>query len=91
MGNRELLQRMRECAQMFYQNRVQEACAELNNILQPLNQLLQTCAVISADTVDQEMVSIVEQFLTAYQVQDHLALADILYYSIPRKVEGSGL
>ncbi len=78
MENQQLKQQLKECAKLLYQNCEQEAYAMLNELLTPLNNMLQQMAMDGENGV----VEVMKEFISAYQLKDNLALADILYYSI---------
>lgn len=81
MNRDELLVQVKNCAAFFYQNEEQEAYLILNNLLPHINEMLQTIAMSSVE-YQNAVVMILRNLLEAYQVKDHLALADILEYEI---------
>ena len=83
MTMQEITQYVKTCGELLYQNREQEAYQLLQKLIGLLNQVFQQL-VMNLQTENREYVlAIVGEFLTAYQLNDNLALADLLYYDIP--------
>ena len=83
MTMQEITQYVKTCGELLYQNREQEAYQLLQKLIGLLNQVFQHL-VMNLQTENREYVlAIVGEFLTAYQLNDNLALADLLYYDIP--------
>ena len=83
MATQEIVQYVKICGELLYQNREQEAYQLLQKLVTILNQVFQqTVQNLQGD--DREYVlKVVEAFMTAYQLNDNLELADLLYYNIP--------
>lgn len=77
---------MNQCACLLYQNSEQAAYQKINGILPGLNQALQE-ALQSAE--DKEMVlAAITEFVDAFQLNDNLALADLLGTYLPSILVG---
>jgi len=81
MNVEQLMIQTGNCATFFYQNREQEAYELLGKLLPNINQLLQNMMQTSTE-YESLILTILKQFLEAYQQKDGLALADILQYEI---------
>ena len=77
-----LINKMRECAIALYQNSEQEAYTKINAIVPEINKVLQGQMGKSTE-IDNYVLALLSEFVTAYQLKDNLALADLLYYNIP--------
>lgn len=84
MEQKEFVNQIQSCADLFYQNKEQEAYQTLQTLLIPINQVLQNLA--ASGTGGQEAVRIMKDFLDAFHLRDQLALADILYFGIPEMI-----
>lgn len=96
MEKRNLTQLIKNCGDLFYQNREQEAYQTINRLLADVNQTLQNMVVKAevlsgeeGEELGQYIFQVMEEFLDAYQVKDNLALADLLYYNISELIEMS--
>lgn len=84
MEEQSLKVKMKACADLLFQNREQEAYAQMNTLIPELNQELQHIAANSGNETVDIVSAIVGQFMTAYQLNDNLALADLLKYDMPQ-------
>lgn len=84
MEEQNLKVRMRACADLLFQNREQEAYAQMSTLIPELNRELQQIAANSGKETVDVVSAIVGQFMTAYQLNDNLALADLLNYDMPQ-------
>lgn len=66
-----------QCAELFYQNREQEAYQTIGELLPEINQYIQNIAGTQTAEAAKAIVH-VQQFLEAYQKYDQLAIADWL-------------
>lgn len=67
-----------QCAELFYQNREQEAYERIKELLPEINQYIQNMAAVQTGDAT-GAVERVQKFLNAYQKYDQLGLADWLY------------
>ena len=83
MVTQEIIQYVRMCGELLYQNREQEAYQLLQKLVTILNPIFQQM-VAGLQGDDREYVlALIEEFATAYQLNDNLELADLLSYNIP--------
>lgn len=82
----ELIRKMRESAGALYQNDEQNAYQKINEIVPEINQALQA-QMGRSEEINQYVLALMTEFVTAYQLKDNLALADLLYYNIPVLME----
>lgn len=83
MTIQNIAQHVKVCGELLYQNREQEAYQLLPKLLQILNLFFQQ-VVLKVQGEDREYVlSLIDEFTTAYQLKDNLELADLLTYNIP--------
>ena len=87
MKQKSLIQDMRACADLFYQNQEQKAYEALAEVLAPTNKVLQELAMILKGEDQKRIIALIRELLEAYRCRDHLALSDILYYHIPEELE----
>lgn len=82
MAMQEIAQYVKTCGELLYQNREQEAYQLLQKLVTILNQIFQQMAMKLQGDDREYVLAVVEEFLAAYQLNDNLALADLLYYNI---------
>lgn len=87
MEKENLARQIIACAELFYQNREQEAYDNINHLLPQINQMMQEVVVYLQNTAGSEedvgyMLQVMRELVDAFQVKDNLALADLLYYNI---------
>lgn len=85
MEQKGIVDLIKSCGDLFYQNREQEAYQMLQTLLAPVNQILQN--MVTSGIREQEALEIMKDFLDAFQRKDQLALADILHFRIPEMIE----
>lgn len=85
MEQENIMNRLAECAYLLYQNREQEAYERLQGLLGELNQILQYVAKQDAQKAG-GLMQVFKAFIEAYQVNDNLALADLLAVEIPNEL-----
>lgn len=83
MAQVDFVQEMRNCAELLYQNREQEAYEKINSCIGVLNQLLQSLAAEASEDAKATVLAIVNELVTSYQLKDNLALADFFFYVLP--------
>lgn len=94
MTERQLIDGVKECSDLFYQNNEQEAYEMLVKLIPEINNRLKemvNCLAAEADTdakmQQTEIVENLQELVMAYQCKDGLALADLLCYDISKKME----
>lgn len=78
MKTQKVIEQAKLCSELLYQNREQEAYKLLQQILPDLNELFQLLAGKNSENEQKLILSMINEFLTAYQLNDNLALADLL-------------
>ncbi len=73
------LQRWKECTELLYQNREQEAYEKLGEILPQINEYLQAKVQMVSQEETKLVLDQMQDFVEAYQCKDQLALADWLF------------
>lgn len=87
MVQTEFVQQMRDCAELLYQNREQDAYEKIDGLLGEINQVLQGVAGNVAEHMQPIVLGIIDEFVTAYQLKDNLALADFFFYVMPEVLQ----
>lgn len=83
----DFAQQIKHCAELLYQNREKEAYEKIGGLLGELNQLLQNLASQVPEDVQPTILTIMNEFITSYQLKDNLALADLFFYVIPEVMQ----
>lgn len=94
MGTDSISSEIKDCAELLYQNKEIEAYKQLEILVPKINVALQILTNFfeqnqtqEAAEMKKEVLYSVETFMEAYQKQDILALADILYYQLSEEVK----
>lgn len=89
MAELKVVERVKGCADLFYQNSKQAAYESLAGLLSELNGQLQELIGLlgrlpggAGETMQQKVLADLRELVTAYQCKDGLALADLLCYDI---------
>lgn len=94
MDEQRIVERWKECADLFYQNSEQLAYETLASLLPELNTYLQELIGLltqlpdgAGNEMQQKVIADLQELVMAYQCRDGLALADLLYYDISEELE----
>lgn len=90
MEELDLIKNMKQCAEMLYQNREQEAYQMIHRILPEMNQMLQK-RMLSSNEMGEMVLSALNEFVEDFQKKDNLGLADLLGYTIPGMIRACGV
>ena len=79
----EIIGYTKKCGELLYQNREQEAYQILQKLVGILNTVFQKVLTKKSVEEQEKILGIMKEFISAYQLKDNLALADLLYCEIP--------
>lgn len=89
METENIVTEMKKCAGLLYQNKEIEAYQQLEQLVPKINEALQvmTNLLEQNQEMKKEVLLSVQSFMEAYQKQDILALADVLYYQLSEQIK----
>lgn len=85
MEQETIIAQMKTCAELLYQNQEREAYRLLPELMECLKQLLQVLAEKAPEKA-MEFLQVFKEFIIAYQINDNLAMADLLSVDLASEI-----